>query len=112
MSLSRRAPWRRISARPSGSQPPAQRSEAARHTAVDEFIPDLDRNATLYARIDDDVQMNLVPVHALERGDQPLALTVGARDGPPCDRDEALPPLRGPLRVVIQGHIHTTSPGM
>src|ERR1035437_8765164 len=109
-----RSPWFRpvLCAPASSRQAAPQLGQAARHAAVDKLIPDPDGHTTYEVRIDDHIEVDLMPVRGRKDGGQPIALLRAERDGHPDNCDQALPPLRRQPGVLGQACIQATSPGM
>src|SRR6516164_1547304 len=70
---------------------------------VYKFIPDLDRKSTHDRGIDDDIQVNVVPVGGGQRLREPPALARGQLDRRAYHRDQLLPALRRDTGAQVQG---------
>src|ERR1700691_2556419 len=79
--------------------------QAAGRGPVDKFIPDLDGHSTYHRGIDDDIQVNIVPVGAGQGVGEPPALARGKLGRRADHRDQLLPAPRRDLGAQVQGGV-------
>src|SRR6516165_9756160 len=77
--------------------------QAAGRGPVYKFIPDLDGKSTHDRGIDDDIQVNVVPVGAGQRLREPPAVARGQLDRRAHHRDQLLPAPRRDIGAQVQG---------
>src|SRR5580692_9437978 len=89
----------------SGRQPAPDVGQATGRGSVYKLIPDLDGKPANHQGIDDDVQVNVVPVGAGQGVGEPPELARGQLGRRADHRDQLLPAPRRDVRAQVQGRV-------